>query len=1801
MVSGSMWAGTYEYSSIPAMNTYTNTGSGTTEGPALDYSNEYFAGGLTNYTNGQLKATLLSVGSSGTLNFRIAKVSGYFVNGNKGKIFIIDGSLNIYVKSFTISNSSTSYINMSVDNSNFTGTRTYRIYLITSDLVYKQYGGLISVTGSLGIMPPTVETDEATNITSSSARLNGVVSPNGSTTTYYFRYGPTTSMTQTTSTRTLSASAGATSVSATISGLSSNTYYYSQLVAENDGGFNTGGWATFTTESAYNNPPVPPSNPSPSQASSNVATSGTLSWSCSDPEGDPITYKVYLGTSPSNMSLYKTTSYKYCSYSLSTATTYLWYVVADDGNQSSTGPTWNFTTKSYLEAPTNPSPANYATDVPTSGTLSWSCNNSGSNIQYNVYLGSSSIGLVKIGTTSSKSYSYSSLDKGSTYFWRVVATDGNEEAQSPMWQFNTIATPSGGCSFSDLPQTNDYYESTCYLSNLGVLYGVINNGVTQANNNIKRADLAKIAFQGVYSIKDRIVPDEVPSDFFPTVYSDLTDNSADYSQAARALLYLEYDDGIAPFDRDRLAFQPDSTISRINTLKVLMETFNIQPDIEGTNNPFPSDQAVVALANSNPIKMGYIRRAASLGIITTANQYFNPNNKCLRGEAFVMLAHIMQKVDNGIIDDPDPGTDDYFEPLNVTLKTISLGLDLPLGNFNHYAKTSFSLDGTVPLEFSHIYNSYNTTLPDVFYGVRNVNGLDETYQPLGEGWSHNYHSYIAVIGNPTSSDARAIVHWGGGKIDVYKSNGSKMVPESLGVYDDFTLEGNEVVITTKSQVKYRFTPLGASIFCLTKVTDRNGNTLTVEYETGATSFKRIKRITDGNRSLSFYYSISGTDLLTKVSDPLGRSIQFGYTYNNLTGRRQLSSFTDAKGQTTNYTYGNTSKVSTSKLLTSIQLPKGNYIENDYDANNLRLHKTMSGKGSIPTTQTTVNVTTNYNSSGNIITYSTVDVDHGSGPSASYHYTFNSNNIVTSMTGSEDLYVYNTYGNPNHPQLPTKIQSNSADVSNVTYDDKGNVTRVTITGDGTLTTSMTYNSTNDLTSVTDPNGHTTTYSYDSNGNLVGVSAPENVSTSITRDSHGLPTSFTDPMGVITNFEYNNYGNLIRTTIPVLGSSSSATYDNASRVTGMTDALGRNQKFVYDNNDNLTSQTDPSNHATSYSYDSNDNLVRITNANGGVTTMTYDNATDWLTSVDFAGSTRRYAYNEDGSLGNYTKPDGTMFNYVYDELGRITYDGINSYNYDSNFQLSSISDEDNTLSYSYDGFNRVTGTSFNGQNNSYSYDKNGNRTSINETSYSYDNLNRMKTVTFSGKTITYTYRKDSQLSKVSYPNGMTTNYSYDAAGRLIGKNTKLSNGTVIAGYGFTLDNAGNIIGQTVQEPFSDVAMANENVNYTYNSGNRIIKAGDISFSFDENGNTTKRGSEAYSWDEQDRLTRAGTNTIQYDPLGMITAYGTTTFTTDPLGMGNVLSDSKSGAQYIYGNGLEARVINGSVSYYVTDVRGSVVAIVDGNGNITHKYQYDEFGKVIQKQEADYNPFQYVGKHGVIYLNDHLYYMRARFYDPTIGRFLSEDPVWSTNLYPYADNNPIMGIDPEGTSTLFGKFVDCVDQSIKSGSKLWDQTLDKVAEGIYKYGGDKAVDIMAKIANGTYVGTQQWKYLLDQSYNLMESGYVENNTWKKDIGSVLYLICSAWQEDTWLNTTQTVIAADNLVASVKKNGHNIMTDILGKTKGLGLVDMRTKLGRTIKAMYAIGEGGKTIYQNYNTFQNNLNSNNSWGNIKIVTSKWQ
>ena len=1295
----------------------------------------------------------------------------------------------------------------------------------------------------------------------------------------------------------------------------------------------------------------------------------------------------------------------------------------------------------------SPKPEDGATDVPV-GMVWLSCNTrddrNGSRL-YEVQLSTKP----DFSSMADRPYRVSdvysigmTVDKpGTVYYWRVLEyslSTGYFEQVSPVWHFTTAGTPpAGDCDLSDVPTSSDYYAATYFLCERSVLNGSKEDGKTNVEGVLKRSHLAKIAFRGVYLLNGREMPATVASDYYPTVYEDIAVKTTDndyYYQAARALLYLEYGDGVSPFDRNRLNFVPDDAISRLHTLKVLMETFNIRPDLNGSDNPFPNDEKVVALAANDPVKMGYIRRAAALGIITTNNAEFRPYDDCKRGEAFVMLARIMQKVEAGEFDDPNPQTADYFEPLNTTLATISLGLGIQMGNFNHYTKTSFALNGVVPLAFAHTYNSYNTTLPSVFFGDKSKTEEDDSYQPLGDGWSHNYHSFITVVGdyqnNVEDNGLRVIVHWGGGGIHVYKSNGTKLVPESMGIYDEMIYDGgDELTIKSKTQVEYLFSKQGgsgAAVFYLTSITDRNGNTLTINYENGQNGSKRISSVSDGQRSLDFYY-LSGTDLLSEVKDPLNRSIKFEYFDNKQTGKKQLKSFTDAEGNTTTYEYADLTKAGSSKLLSRIQLPKGNYIENEYDAN-CRLKNTVSGVSGVPATKTSVSVAAQYGS-GTISTQSQIDVERGS-LTSSYNYTYNENNVATSITGAEGMFVKGTYDNADFPERLTAIQSNNTNISDVSYDAKGNVTSMTIRGDGTLTTSMTYDDMNNITSVTDPEGNKTIYTYDGKGNLTNISAPEDVTIIVTVDEKGLPKTMANAMEVKTDFEYNRYGNLIKTTLPALGLSNTAEYDEASRLISTTDALGRISSFVYDRNDFLTSETDPIKHTTNYAYDVNGNLISITNAKGGVTSLSYDNATDWLTSVSFAGATKEYSYNSDGTLTAYTKPDGTRLENVYDQLGRITNDGVNSYTYDNKMHLSSVSDGSSTLTFNYDGFNRLSNVKYSGNGSNsvrYYYDNNNNVKEVDypngtEVLYTYDGLNRMKTVQWiimcsdgsrkGGSGIVYTWRKDGQLSQVNYPNHMVTNYDYDEVGRLVGKKTTLADGTVVAGYDFVLDKVGNIIEQTATEPYQNKYEESATTDYSYDDGNRILKAGNLSFTYDANGNTTKRGNETYEWSKSDRLVVANGVKINYDPLGLIRSYGDTDFTISLLGDGNVISDSKSGYNYVYGMGLEARFSpDGDMDFYVTDMRGSVVAIVDDNGNITHKYQYDEFGNVTQKEEADYNPFQYVGKYGVMALDDHLYYMRARHYDPTIGRFLSEDPIWSTNLYPYADNNPIMNIDPEG----------------------------------------------------------------------------------------------------------------------------------------------------------------------------------------------
>ena len=106
----------------------------------------------------------------------------------------------------------------------------------------------------------------------------------------------------------------------------------------------------------------------------------------------------------------------------------------------------------------------------------------------------------------------------------------------------------------------------------------------------------------------------------------------------------------------------------------------------------------------------------------------------------------------------------------------------------------------------------------------------------------------------------------------------------------------------------------------------------------------------------------------------------------------------------------------------------------------------------------------------------------------------------------------------------------------------------------------------------------------------------------------------------------------------------------------------------------------------------------------------------------------------------------------------------------------------------------------------------------------------------------------------------------------------------------------------------------------------------------------------------------------------------------------------------------------NYYVYhfDGTGHTVALTDKSNVVTHKYAYSPYGKVLGQVDVPSQPFKYAGQVGIFTESENLYYMRARYYDAEVGRFISEDPagfVDGPNLYAYVGGNPSMLVDPSG----------------------------------------------------------------------------------------------------------------------------------------------------------------------------------------------
>ncbi|HXM68678.1 MAG TPA: RHS repeat-associated core domain-containing protein [Candidatus Acidoferrum sp.] len=224
------------------------------------------------------------------------------------------------------------------------------------------------------------------------------------------------------------------------------------------------------------------------------------------------------------------------------------------------------------------------------------------------------------------------------------------------------------------------------------------------------------------------------------------------------------------------------------------------------------------------------------------------------------------------------------------------------------------------------------------------------------------------------------------------------------------------------------------------------------------------------------------------------------------------------------------------------------------------------------------------------------------------------------------------------------------------------------------------------------------------------------------------------------------------------------------------------------------------------------------------------------------------------------------------------------------------------------------------------------------------------------------------------------------------------------------------------------------YSYNTSNELTANSLGSYSYDANGNTLSDASgKSYTWDFENRMVQAvvpgtngGTTTFKYDPFGRrIQKSG-------PLGTTNYLYDGDdllseldvSGnflTRYAQGEGIDeplAQFRSGSTSYYETDVLGSVTSTTTPAAAIANSYSYDSFGKTVTSTSPTTNSIRYAARE--LDSETGIYNDRARYYDPSSGRFISEDPVGfeagETNFYRYAANDPNDYIDPTGNIIVF-----------------------------------------------------------------------------------------------------------------------------------------------------------------------------------------
>lgn len=931
--------------------------------------------------------------------------------------------------------------------------------------------------------------------------------------------------------------------------------------------------------------------------------------------------------------------------------------------------------------------------------------------------------------------------------------------------------------------------------------------------------------------------------------------------------------------------------------------------------------------------------------------------------------------------------------------------------------------------------------------------------------------------------------------------------------------GHLATITDPAGRAYTLTWSGAHI---TTLVDTAGRTVSYGYD-AAGNLTDVYGVGTATRSGSTpsnedhaRYTYNAAHLMTSMRSPANfggtASAVTGMTYDS--GERVLTQ-TDPDGRATTFTYGPSSSPSLVAGQTLVTDPAGHQVLYSYSGG-LLTSQTVGYGTSVAGTTTytydpvTLGISTMVDPAGHTTTY-TYD-DHGNRTSSS------------DPLGYTTDYAYDAIGD-----LVETIDPNGVATVNI-YDQAGHIaTGSSATNDGSVTygdlTSTTMTQANNVVESSTGNfgtapARTITYYYDDAahpGDATRVVDALNNTTTTTYDTAGDVTSLTDPLGHKTLQGWDTARGWQTSTVTPTGTAAGTTTSCTSPAAGCityghdawghtsrtTDQLGHTSSAVFNANGAQTSATDGDGNTTGSGYDPAGQLIQVDQADGTRTSRTYNGDGTTATTVDAAGAATSYAYDSRGRQVSSTDPDnrttavgydavdepvtvtspsGAVATTTYDADGRrtgVSYSdrttpGITAVSYDPDGRRVSMTDGTGTSTWTYDIYGAVSAqTNGAGASVGYSYDDNGNQKTITypgatgTVTNGYDAAGQLTSVTDpSSRKTTFGYNADGAQTTTAYPNGDVVTAGYNPADQQT--STTLAGGSTTLGtIGYGRDNAGQLSSQIPSGAFPGAAQTytytalqqvksavsgSATTGYAYDAANNLTTnagvtqkydaagqlcwstaaavtgatscatapTGAIGYSYDTDGRRTKAAPSAgaastYAYNQADELTAAttaaGSGTYIYDGDGLRASKTVGTTTTRFVWGTNGLLSD--GTAYLYGpGGLPIEQIAGTtVAYYVHDQLGSTVALLSSTGTVAGTWTYDAYGKTASQSGPLTTPLLY-GR-GYTDPETGLLYLRARYYDPSTAQFITDDPAIARTLaaYNYGSDNPLNSIDPLG----------------------------------------------------------------------------------------------------------------------------------------------------------------------------------------------